>query len=328
MGCNMIYTFTENDIALLGVIDERVKSILLKTSFVDSGYNGGLEMYIAPRKPQFHCFGGVDVRHNTGYSTLISLQKEDNRTKISFYDDVQLNVGSENLSGVETYSVHYTKGKIGQDGGSSGNATVHKVNISELSNLYIKGGANLFGVVYDGNKTVTFGENSITIDVYDESGFTIKGQKGVKGIIYNGERVKELVLNGVSHVMDDKIICSNGVELPRPHIIGNLYGDKGNHWLIRNDAEYYDLFYSSSGFGYYNGEICAISSGKLNASSSVKWYRISKTSSTNYWMYNKETRGYISLTNAPIIASVDDIKVFTDESTPTSEVYFNKTSGD
>lgn len=324
----MIYTFTENDIALLGVTDEDVKSILLKTSIVDSGYNGGLEMYVAPRKPQFHYLGGVDVRYNTGYSTLITLQKEDNRVRIVFYDDAQLNVGSENLSGVETYSVHYTKGKIGQDGGSSGNSTVHKVNISELSNLYIKGGANLFGVVYDGDKTVTFGDNSITIDVYDENGFTIKGQKGVKGIIYNGNRVKELVLNGVKHLMKDKIICTNGVELQKPPIIGNFYGDKGNHWLVRDDVEYYDLYYCSSGFGYYDGQICAISSGKLNTSSAVKWYRISKASPTNYWVYNKEMRGYISLTNTPLIASVDDIKVFSNESTPTSEVYFNKTHWD
>ena len=84
----MIYTFTENDIASLGVTDERVKSILLKTSIVDSGYNGGLEMYVASRKSQFHVLGGVDVRYNTGYSTLISLQKENNRTRITFYDDI------------------------------------------------------------------------------------------------------------------------------------------------------------------------------------------------------------------------------------------------
>lgn len=324
----MIYTFTETDIALLGVTDESVKSILLKTSFVDSGYNGGLEMYMASRKPQFHYLGGVDVRLNDNYATLISLLKEENRTRIRFYDDKQLNIGSENFDGVETYSIFYTKGKIGQDGGTNNTATVHKVNISELTHLYIKGGANLFGVVYDGDKTVTFGEKSITIDVYDESGFIIRGQKGVKGIIYNSERVKELVLNGVPHLMMDKIICSNGVELPKPYIIGNIYGDKGNHWLVRDDSEYYDLFYSSSGFGCYNSEVCAISSGKLNVNSAVKWYRISKATPTNYWVYNKETRGYISLTNAPLIASVDDIKVFSNESTPTSEVYFNKTHED
>ena len=324
----MIYTFTENDIAYLGITDNAIKSILLKTSIVDSGYDDGLEMYAASRKTQFHYLGGVDVRYNTGYSTLISLMKESNRVRVVFYDDAQLNVGSENLSGVETYSVHYTKGKIGQDGGTNGNATVHKVNISELTHLYIKGGANLFGVVYDGDKTVSYGDNSITIDVYDENGFTIKGQKGVKGIVYNGNRVKELVLNGVTHLMKDKIVCTNGVELPKPPIIGNFYGDKGNHWLVRDDTDYYDLLYCSTGFGYYDGQICAISSGKLNTSSAVKWYKISKASPTNYWVYDKESRGYFSLENTPIIASVDNIKVFSDTSTQTSEIYFAKTHDD
>ena len=324
----MIYTFTESDIVSLGITDEKIKLILLKTSIVDSGYNGGLEMYIAPLKTYFHYLGGVDVRYNTGYSTLISLKEKNNRVRFVFYDDAQLNVGSENLSGVETYSVHYTKGKIGQDGGSSGNATVHKVNISELEHLYIKGGANLFGVVYDGDKTISYGDNSITIDVYDENGFTIKGQKGVKGIVYNGNRVKALILNNIIHIMKDKIMCINGVDLPKPPIIGNFYGDKGNHWLIRDAADQYDLLYCSSGFGYYDNQICAISGGKLNTNSSVKWYAISKIFQTDYWLYNKETRGYFSLENAPIIASVDDVKVFSDANTQTSEIYFNKTHED
>ena len=324
----MIYTFTESDITTLGITDEAIKNVLLKTSIVDSGYNGGLEMYNASRKPQFHCLGGVDVRLNTGYSILISLLNENNRTKITSYSDTQIRVGSENLSGAETYNIFYTYGTIGRGGGSNNNASAYTITISELSNLYIKGRTNIFGIVYDGDKTLTYGDKSITIDVYDDDGLTIKGQKGVKGIVYNGNRVKELVLNGVSHILNDKIICSNGVELPKPPIWGNLYGDKLNHWLIRENTEYYDLVYSCEGMGYYDGSVCAIDGTKLSTSSSVAWYRLSKTSPTNYWEFYKSTTGNFSLTDKALIASVDDVKVWRSTSTQTNEIYFAKTHDD
>lgn len=325
----MIYTFTESDIATLGITDETIKTLLLKTSIVDSSYDGGLEMYTAPRKPQFHYLGGVDVRYGTNRSTIVSLMLENNRTKLTIFNTSELKIASENLSGVETYDVHYTLGTIGEGGGSSSKASNYTIDITSVTQLNIKGRSNIFGIIYDGDKTLTYGDKSITIDVYDDNGLTVKGQKGVKGIIYNGNRVKELSLNGTSHIMKDKIICSNGVELPVPCNQKGLYGDGINHWVIRDDTTtgYYDLYYASNGFGYYNNAIYQKdSSKKLSSTYSTASYRISKSASTNYWIYNKSATGGFALdATKPLIASSDNILNYSSMNTATTDVYFAKT---
>ena len=325
----MIYTFTESDIVNLGVTDDTIKALLLKTSIVDSSYDDGLEMYTATRKPQFHCLGGVDVRNGTNKSTIVSLMQENNRTKLTIFNSNQLRVGSENLSGVETYDVHYTIGTIGVGGGSSSKATSYTIDITSVTHLNIKGRSKIFGIIYDGDKTLTYNDKSITIEVYDDNGLTVKGQKGVKGIVYNGNRVKELSLNGVTHIMNDKIICSNGVELPLPPNQKGLYGDGVNHWVIRDDdtTGYYDLYYASIGFGYYNNAIYQKdSSKKLTSTYTTTTYRISKTAPTNYWEYNKSTTGGFAIADdKKLIASSDDVLIYSNMNTVTTDVYIGKT---
>ena len=324
----MIYTFTESDIATLGITDETIKTLLLKTSIVDSSYDGGLEMYTAQRKTQYHYLGGVDVRSGTNKSTIVSLMQENNRTKLTIFNTTQLKIASEKLSGVETYDVHYTYGTIGAGGGSNSKASNYTIDISSVTQLNIKGRSNIFGIIYDGDKTLTYGDKSITIEVYDDNGLTVKGQKGVKGIIYNGTRVKELMLNGTSHIMKDKIIC-NGVELPVPPNQKGLYGDGVNHWAIRDDTTtgYYDLYYASTGFGYYNNAIYQKDSNKkLTSTYSTSVYRISKTAPTNYWVYNNAPTGGFEINeNKPLIASSDNILSYSSMDKATTDVYFAKT---
>lgn len=325
----MIYTFTESDIAYLGITDDTIKTLLLKTSIVDSSYDDGLQMYTAYMKPNFHYFGGVDVRRNTNGSKIISLMADNERTKITIYDSTKVRVGSEDLTGYETYDIHYTSGTIGSGGSTSNKAGSETTDISEITHLYIKGKSNIFGIIYDGDKTLIYDDKSITIEVYDDNGLTVKGQKGVKGIIYNGQRVKELLLNGESHIMNDKIICSNGVELPVPPNQKGLYGDNKNHWAIRdnNTTGHYDLIYASIGFGYYNNTIYQKSdSNKLESGYSTAWYRISKTNPTNYWVYNSNSTGGFGLDDdRTIMASTDDVMTYSSMSAVTSDVYFAKT---
>ena len=322
----MIYTFTESDIATLGITDEAIKALLLKTSIVDSSYDEGLVMYVAPRKPQFNYLGGVDVRFGTSDSTIVSLMRENNRTRLTVYNTTQVKIGSEDLTGNETYDVHYTIGTIGADGGSSYNAGSYTKAITDITHLNIKGKTNIFGIIYDGDKTLTYGDKSITIEVYDDNGLTVKGQKGVNGIVYNGNRVKELILNGTSHIMKGKITCNNGVELPVPPNYGNFYGDKKNHWIIRSNAEHYDLLYSSRGFGYYDNSVYVVTDNdKLSTSYNVRWYRIPKASPINYWEYYKDTTAGFGVSDRPIIASCDDILSYSSMNTATTDVYFAKT---
>ena len=325
----MIYTFTESDIATLGITDDTIKALLLKTSIVDSSYDEGLVVYVAPRKPQFNYLGGIDMRTGTSGSTIISLMQENNRTKLTLSSTTEVKIGSEDLTSKETYDIHYTIGTIDTDGGSNSKAGSYTKAITDITHLNIKGKSNIFGIIYDGDKTLTYGDKSITIEVYDENGLTVKGQKGVKGIVYNGTRVKELILNGTSHIMKDKIICSNGIELPVPHEQNSFYGDGINHWVIRDDTTtgYYDLYYASNGFGYYNNAIYQKdSSKKLSSTYSTQWYRISKTAPTNYWIYNKSATGGFALdATKPLIASSDNILSYSSMDKATTDVYFAKT---
>ena len=325
----MIYTFTESDIATLGITDETIKTVLLKTSIVDSSYDEGLVVYVAPRKPQFNYLGGIDMRTGTSGSTIISLMLENNRTKLTLSSTTEVKIGSEDLTGKETYDIHYTIGTIDTDGGSNSKAGSYTKAITDITHLNIKGKTNIFGIIYDGDKTLTYGDKSITIEVYDDNGLTVKGQKGVKGIVYNGTRVKELILNGTSHIMKDKIICSNGIELPVPHEQKSFYGDGINHWAIRDDTTtgYYDLYYASNGFGCYNNAIYQKDgSKKLSSTYSTQWYRISKTAPTNYWIYNKSATGGFALDDTkPLIASSDNILNYSSMNTATTDVYFAKT---
>lgn len=223
----MDYVFTETDLDYLGVTDGNVRALLLKTTIVGNYYceDGA---YANRVLSSMEVRGGLEIKFNDNTANLLKAYfgKISNYGNITFTCDGSSTIISSPNSQI-TYNIiykTYTNYKIQRQ------SVTLNCTFDDISSIKILGKINICGIIFDGDATLSYGDKSITIQVYDDTGLTVLGVKGVKHIKYENQDVEILNLDGVTYDLRDYMVI-NGFKLPKlPNLQHPTYGN--NYYAI------------------------------------------------------------------------------------------------
>lgn len=312
----MDYTFNENDLNTLGITDNTQRSLLLKTTIVGK-YTPFKGCYYLAYTPELLENGGFEFKwSDTKYGQVANVNPSVN----SVMEISNGYLSFEANSGYVNYIICEGSSRTIQNNKSSYYFTTY----ANLEYIKVLGKCDLFGIIYDGDKTLTYNGNTVTISVYDDTGLTVLGQSGVKRIIYNGNNVKVLNLNGINH----DLVTDINVGLhtfPKPPTFNNPYSPDGrDHFIVIVNilTDELTLVEVHEGFGIYQNKIYYLSDTSLSSGTTTSRFNCANL---NYWKFSESTAGTISLLDYEIIASTDNVYEYTSTNVNSkTNIYFEQ----
>lgn len=331
----MNYTFNETDLDALGITDETTRSVLLKTTI----HGDDFVSY-----DDFFSWGETLIKYKK-YGIIQAKFTDSSYSSGTHFVGLRTSANSDMLKIAisDTTFICYCDAYSSMTEGGGSRNTCSSMTLSScdtdminsnLISIDIQGRCNIFDIVYDGFKTLTYGDKSIEIEVYDDTGITINGIKGVKHIIYNGVEVVNLIKNGVSVDIRPKITLSDGGVVDKPNSYVSKYAlvEGTSYWAILKHISdnYYIVIYSPDPFGALvqtdsNIKIYTSSDNK-RLSTGITGLRFHFDENGKQY-FNKTFTGYYELTDTTwqFIACNHDIYKFTTTSNRTSTIQYAKT---